>query len=125
MEGRPVPKGDKRPPPPEEHFVWLSKDYMPFDNDLGLPFVPPDFTLGLPSVQDWPHRAGEPPWILDPGDCPKPTRTVLVDSTGTSSMNEGKRKKKKKKKHKCSKSKKSEKPELKVTTQGKGADTPV
>ena len=38
-------------------------------------------------------------------------------------MDEGKKKKKKKKKHLCSK--KSEKPELKVTTQGEGVDTPV
>ena len=37
-------------------------------------------------------------------------------------MDEGKKKKKKKKHHH---SKKSEKPELKVTTQGKGTDTPV
>ena len=42
-------------------------------------------------------------------------------------MDEGKQKKKKKnkKKHRHSKSHKSEKPELKVTTQGEGADTPV
>ena len=39
-------------------------------------------------------------------------------------MDKGKKKKKKKKKkHRCSK--KSEKPELKVTTQGEGANTPV
>ena len=38
-------------------------------------------------------------------------------------MDQGKKKKKKKKKHR--RSKKSEKPELKVTTQGEGADTPV
>ena len=44
-----------------------------------------------------------------------------VDST--SSMDEGKKKKKKKKKHRCSK--KIENLELKVTTQGEGADTLV
>ena len=109
--------------PLEEHFVWLSKDYMPYNNDLGSPFVPPDFTVGLPPVRDWPHRAREPPWILDPEDHPKPTHAIPAESTSASSMDEGKRKKKKKKKHR--RSKKSEKPELKVTTQGQGADTPV
>ena len=117
-----TPEGGEHPAL-EEHFVWLSKDYMPYDNDLGSPFVPLDFTLGLPAVWDWPHQAGEPPWILDPEKCPKPVRKVLVDSTRASSMDEGKKKKKKKKKHRCSK--KLEKPELKVTTWGKGADTPV
>ena len=42
----PVPEGDERAAP-EEHFVWLSKDYTPYDNDPGSPFIPPDFTLGL------------------------------------------------------------------------------
>ena len=116
-----TPEGDERPAP-EEHFVWLSKDYTPYENDPGSPFVPPDFTLGLPSVQDWPRQPGEPPWILDLEECPKPVCKVPVDSTGASSMNEGK-KKKKKKKHRHSK--KSEKPELKVTTRGEGANTPV
>ena len=46
MQEHTVPEGGKHPAP-EEHFVWLSKDYMPYENDLGLPFVPPDFTLGL------------------------------------------------------------------------------
>ena len=118
----PTPEGDEHPAP-EEHFVWLSKDYTPYDNDPGLPFIRLDFTLGLPSVQDWPHRAGEPPWILDLEEHPKPVHKVLVDSTGASSMDEGKKKKKKKKKHR--RSKKLEKPELKVTTRGEGADTLV
>ena len=122
MEECLTPEGGKRPAL-EEHFVWLSKDYTPYDNNPGSPFVPPDFTLGLPSVQDWPHRAGEPPWILDPEECSKPVCKVLVDSTRASSMDEGKKKKKKKKKH--HRSKKSEKPELKVTTRGEGANTPV
>ena len=123
MEECPTPEGDERPAP-EEHFVWLSKDYMPYDNDLGSPFIPPDFTLGLPSVRDWPHWAGEPPWILDLEECPKPVCKVPVDSTGASSMDKGKKKKKKKKK-KHSHSKKSERSELKVTNQGEGADTLV
>ena len=96
---------------------------MPYNNDPGSPFVPPDFTIGLPPVQDWPCHAGEPPWILNPEDCPKLTHAAPAESTGPSSMDEGKRKKKKKKKH-C-RSKKSEKPELKVTTQGQGDDTLV
>ena len=121
-EERPAPEGDGRTTP-EEHFVWLSKDYTPYANDPETPFVPPDFTLGLPPVQDWPHQAGEPPWILDPERHPKPVRKVPLDSTGASSMDEGKKKKKKKKKHRHSK--KTGDPELKVTTQGEGADTPV
>ena len=45
MEGCLVPEGNGRATL-EEHFVWLSKDYTLYDNDLGSPFVPPDFTLG-------------------------------------------------------------------------------
>ena len=114
MEERPVPEG-------EEHFVWLSKDYTPYENDPGSSFVPLDFTLGLPPVKDWPRWAGEAPWVLDNNGCPKPVRNVPVDST--SSMDEGKKKKKRKKKHR--RSKKRESPELKVTTRVEGADTPV
>ena len=120
MEGRPAPEGGERTTL-EEHFVWLSKDYTPYDNDPGSPFVPPDFTLGLPPVKDWPRCVGEPPWVLDPKECPKSSRNVPVDST--SSMDEGKKKKKKKKKHR--RSKKTGNPELKVTTRGEGANTPV
>ena len=119
-EERRAPEGDKHAAP-EEHFAWLSKDYTPYDNDLGLPFVSPDFTLGLPPIKDWPHRAGEPPWVLDLKERPKPVCNVPVDST--SSMDKGKKKKKKKKKH-CH-SKKTGNPELKVTTWGKGANTLV
>ena len=93
MEECPTPEGDECPAL-EEHFVWLSKDYMPYDNnDPGSPFIPPDFTLGLPSVH-WPGQAGEPPWILDLEECPKPVHKVPVDSTGASSMDEGQKKKK-------------------------------
>ena len=55
-----APEGDEHSPL-EEHFVWLSKDYMPYNSNPGLPFVPPDFTVGLPPIWDWPHRVGEPP----------------------------------------------------------------
>ena len=120
MEGCLAPEGGERTAP-EEHFVWLSKDFTPYDNNPGSPFVPPDFTLGLPLVKDWPHCVGESPWVLDPKGCPKSSCNVPVDST--SSMDEGKKKKKKKKKHR--RSKKTGNPELKVTTRGEGADTLV
>ena len=118
MEERPAPEGDECAAP-EEHFVWLSKDFTPYDNNPGSPFVPLDFTLGLLPIKDWPHQAGEPPWVLDPKGCPKPACNIPVDST--SSMDEGKKKKKKKYRN----SKKTGNPELKVTTRGEGADTPV
>ena len=118
MQEHPAPEVGKRRAL-KEHFVWLSKDYMPYDHNPGLPFVPPEFTLGLPPVKDWPHQAGEPPWVLDPQEWPKPVRNIPVDST--SSMDEGKKRKKKKHRH----SKKTGNLELKVTTWGKGADTPV
>ena len=119
-EEHPVPEGDECAAL-EEHFVWLSKDYTPYENDPGSPFVPPDFTLGLLPIKDWPHQAREAPWVLDPNGCPKPVRNIPVDST--SSMDEAKKKKKRKKKH--GHSKKTGSPELKVTTRGEGADTPV
>ena len=120
-EARPGPTGDEHATP-QEHFVWLSKDFTRYNNDPGSPFIPPDFTLGLPPVKDWPHQVEEPPWVLNPKERPKSSRNMLVDST--SSMGEGKRKKKKKKK-KHYRSKKTVKMELKVTTRGEGADTPV
>ena len=114
MQERPVPEGGKHPAP-KEHFVWLSKDYTPYDHDPGSPFVPPDFTLGLPPIKDWPRRVGEPPWVLNPQGWLKPVCNIPVDST--SSMDEGKKRKKKKKKHHHSK--KTGNPELKVTTWGR------
>ena len=74
----------------EEHFVWLSTSYQPYTHDPGSPFVPPDFTLGLPPVWDWPRRSGEPPWPLDPKDRPKPKPDLAApaDSTGASSPDE-------------------------------------
>ena len=115
----PVPEGFEHAAP-EENFVWLSKDYTPYENDPRLPFVPPDFTLGLPPIKDWLHWTREAPWVLDPNGRPRPVRNIPVDST--SSMDEGKKKKKRKKKHR--RSKKTGSPELKVTTRGEGADTP-
>ena len=115
----PAPAGSKHTL--EEHFIWLSTSYQPYTHNPGSPFVPPDFTLGLPPVWDWPRRSGEPPWPLDPKDCPKPKPDLVApaDSTGASSPDEGKqRRKKKKHRH-------SRKAELKVTTQGLGTDDPV
>ena len=60
-EGCPAPEGNGRATP-EEHFVWLSKDYTPYDNDPGSPFVPPDFTLGLPPVNSGPIGSGNLLW---------------------------------------------------------------
>ena len=57
---------------PAEHFVFLSEETMPFCMDPRQPHVPPDFTLGLADVSDWPAWAGEAPWILDPKERPKP-----------------------------------------------------
>ena len=105
----------------EEHFVWLSTSHQPYTHDLGSPFVPPDFTLGLPPVWDLPRRSGEPPWPLDPKDHPKPKPDLVApaDYTGASSPDEGKRQRKKKK------HRRPKKTELKVTTRGLGTDHPV
>ena len=46
---------------PEEYFVWLSEETMPICTDPGQPHVPPDFTLDLAEVRDWPAQDGEPP----------------------------------------------------------------
>ena len=115
----PAPAGSKNTL--EEHFVWLSTSHQPYTHDPGSPFVPPDFTLGLPPVRDWPCRSGEPPWPLDPKDHskPKPDLVAPADSTGASSPDEGKRRRKKKK------HRRPKKAELKVTTRGLGTDDPV
>ena len=106
---------------PEEHFVWLSTSYQPYTHDPGSPFVPPDFTLGLPPMREWPRRSGEPPWPLDPKDRPKPKPDLVAaaDSTGASSQDESKHRRKRKKHRRPRKS------ELKVTTRDLGTDDPV
>ena len=111
--------------PLEEHFVWLSSDDTPYENDPGSAFIPPDFTLGLTPVRNWPHRARSPPWVLDPEEYPKPDLEVPDDSAVGTSLDSGKKKKKKKKKKKHRHSRKSEDLELKVTNRGVGADTPI
>ena len=75
-------------PSTEEHFVWLSEETMPFCTDPGQPHVPPDFTLGLADVNDWLAWDGEPPWILDPKECPKLVHPNL-GSTSPSSTSPG------------------------------------
>ena len=105
----------------EEHFVWLSTGHQPYTHDLGSPFIPLDFTLGLPPVWDWPRRSGEPPWPLDPKDRPKPKPDLAApaDSTGASSPDENKKQRKKKEHRRPRRS------ELKVTTRGLGTNDPV
>ena len=105
----------------EEHFVWLSTSHQPYTHNPGSPFIPPDFTLGLPPVRDWPRRSWEPPWPLDPKDRPKPKPDLAApaDSTGASSPDENKKWRKKKKHRRPRRS------ELKVTTRGLGTDDPV
>ena len=46
--------GHEDRPNPVEHFVWLSSEFTPYTTEPGAPFIPPDYTLGLPSVDDWP-----------------------------------------------------------------------
>ena len=104
---------------PDEHFVWLSNEFTPFQTDPGTPFLLPDFFLGLPAVEDWPKWVGEVPWILDPAQYPRPAVQSHHESAGPSSGDE-RRKRRKKKKH-C----RPKKQELKVTTRGQGNDAPV
>ena len=90
-------RGDR--PLLEEHIVWLSSAFIPFQTDLGAPFIPPDFTLGLPAVEDWPKCAGEVVWILDPAEHPKPAAQSHHKSACPSLGDEGQKRRKKKKKH--------------------------
>ena len=104
---------------PDEHFVWLSNEFMPFHTDPGAAYELPEFTLGMPDIGDWPPWTREPPWILDPAEHPKPDRAGHTqESADPCSTDDDK--KKKKKKH-CW----ARKPELKVTTWGQGDDVPV
>ena len=103
---------------PDEHFMWLSNEFMPFQTDPGTPYVPLDFTLGLPAVGDWPKQTREVPWVLDPAKHPRPAIQSHHKSASPSSGDE--RRKRRKKKH-CQ----PKKQELKVTTRGQGDDVPV
>ena len=89
--------GDK--PSPDEHIVWLSSEFMPFQTDPGTPFVPLDFTLGLPAVDDWLKWTGDIPWVLDPAEHPKPAVQSHHESADPSSGDKRRRRRRKKKKH--------------------------
>ena len=99
---------------PDEHFVWFSNEFTPFQTNPGTPYVPLDFTLGLPTVEDWPKRTGKVPWVLDPAEHPRPAIQSHHKSAGPSSGDE-RWKRREKKKHRRPK-----KQELKVTTLGPG-----
>ena len=101
----------------EEPF--LHPQGMGNDRSPGTPFVPPDFTLGLPNVGDWPKQTREVPWVLDPAEHPRPAIQSHHESAGPNSGDE-RRKRRKKKKH-CQ----PKKQELKVTTRGQGDDVPI
>ena len=79
---------------PDEHFVWLSNEFTPFKTNPGTPCVPPDFTLGLPAVEDWPKRTRDVPWILDPAEHPRPAVQSQHESASPSSGDERRKKKK-------------------------------
>ena len=104
---------------PDEHFVWLSNEFTPFQTDLGTPYVLLDLTLGLPAVGDWPKRTGEVPWVLDPAEHPRPAVQSHHESADPSSGDERWKRRKKKKHHR------PKKQELKVTAWGQGDNVPV
>ena len=81
--------------------------------------MPPDFTLGLPDVGDWPKQTREVPWVLDPAEHPRLAIQSHHESAGPSSGDERRKRRKKKKHHQ------PKRQELKVTTRGKGDDVPV
>ena len=104
---------------PDKHFVWLSNKFTSFQTDLGTPYMLPDFSLGLPAIEDWPKWTRDILWILDPTKHPRPAVQSHHESTGLSSGDE-RRRKRKKKKHRRPK-----KQELKVTTRDQGDDVPI
>ena len=57
---------------PDEHFMWLSNKFTPFQTNLGTPYMPPDFTLGLSTVGDWPKQT------LGPGPCQAPQASHTI-----------------------------------------------
>ena len=97
---------------------------MPFVTKPGAPYVPLDFTLGLPAIKNWPRWEGDPPWILDAAEHPKPNWTECPkqnnlppqEDADPGSTDDGKRKRRRKKK----KHHRPKKAELKVTTWGVG-----
>ena len=73
---------------PDKHFVWLYNEFMPYQTDPGTPYIPPDFTLGLPAVEDCPQWTGDVPWILDPTEHPRPAVPSQHESASPSSGDE-------------------------------------
>ena len=104
---------------PDEHFMWLSNEFTPFQTDPGTPYMLLDFTLGLPAVEDWPKWPGDVPWVLDPAKHPRLAVQSHHESASPSSGDERWRRKKKKK------HRRPKKQELKVTTRGQGNNAPV
>ena len=92
---------------------------MPFQTNPGTPYVLPDFTLGLPTVGDWPKWTGEVPWVLDPAKHPRPAIQSHHKSASPSSGDERWKRRKKKKHHQ------PKKQELKVTTRGQADNVPM
>ena len=80
--------GDKDQSSPDEHFVWLSNGFTPFWSDLGPLFLPPDFTMGLPTGDSWPKRARKVPWVLDPAEHPRLAMQSHQESASPSSGDE-------------------------------------
>ena len=82
----------------DEHFVWLSNEFTPFQTDLGVPYVPLDITLGLPAVEDWPQQTGDAPWIVNPAKHPGLAVQSHHESAGPSSGDERCKRRKKEEK---------------------------
>ena len=104
--------------PPRTNTSYGSQMNLHPSRPTGTPYVPLDFTLGLP-IGDWLKWTREVPWVLDPAEHPRPAIQSHHESAGPSSGDE-RWKRRKKKKHRRPK-----RQELKVTTQGKEDDIPV
>ena len=72
----------------DKHFMWLSNKFTPFQTDPGTPYMPPDFTLGLPAVENWMKQTGDVPWVLDPAEHPRPAVQSHHESASPSSGDE-------------------------------------
>ena len=95
---------------------------MPYDNDPGLPFILPDFTLGLTAHKGQAVSGQRTSLGLGSEGTPQ-TSSVIFWWIAPAPWNRGKRKRNRRRNIVCSN--KTGNPELKVTTRGEGADTPV
>ena len=79
----------------DEHFVWLSNEFTPFQTNPRTPYVPLDFTLGLPAVENWLKGPGKFPgsWTLPstPGKPYNLTTNPLVPAQGMKGRKEERR----------------------------------